>query len=668
MTQAASTTERTNDGSDRTGDSRSTGWPARLKPAFERLGTFPEPPSNVHRYAFAAGLMAAAVAISVLIGELTDINFVGLLIAAVMLAVWYGGLRGGAVAVVLGALAVWFVLTPPRLSFHADDPEPVVRTLGFLASSSVGGLLYVGARQALRRSRALAAEASVLTKQREELLAEAMASEQRWRSLTENLPLLIGQGGPEGGLSFLTHRWTQYTGIPHEQLMEGDIVKLVHPDDLARLGQVVRRAVDQRASGQVEYRLRTTDGTYRWQLGVIHPVLRAEGDVAYWVGVALDIDDRKRAEALLRESEQRYRTLAEALPSHVVVTTPDGAYEYCNRHHLDYVGLTFEQASRWQDYQVIHPDDYDAAMERWRHSLETGEPLHSELRLRRHDGEYRWFLVTGAPMRDETGTITRWITASVDIHDGKVASEALAEAVAAKDEFLGLVSHELRTPITTILGNAYILERRGHLIAEQDRQQALADIHADAERLHRIIDNLLVLARLERGQEPDLEPLLVDRLVARLVDDTQRRNPWRKLSIEVTGEPELVLASPVYLEQVARNLISNAEKYSPANEPIEIRVAYTESDVRFSVADRGVGIPAAEREAIFTPFYRSQRTAATAQGIGIGLAVCKRLVEAQGGTISARPREGGGSEFEVVLPLETDDAISDAGRPQTATT
>src|SRR5581483_1290591 len=476
MTQAISTTEGNDDAGKRIGSQHGTGWPARLERVFERLAAFPEPPSNVHRYAFGAAVVAAAVGISVLIGELTGINFAGLLIAAVVLAVWYGGLRGGAVAVALGTLAVWSVLTPPRLAFHAGDPEAAVRTLGLVASSCAAGLLYLGARQALRRSRQLAATASALTRQREELLAEAMASEQRWRSLTENLPLLIGQGAPEGGLSFLTHRWTQYTGIPHEQLMEGDIVKLVHPNDLARLGQVVRQAMDQRASGEVEYRLRAADGTYRWQLGVIHPVLRPDGDVAYWVGVALDIDDRKRAEALLRESEQRYRTLSEALPAHVVVTTPTGEYEYCNDHYLEYVGLTFEQASRWRDYQLIHPDDYDAAMERWRHSLETGEPLHSELRLRRHDGEYRWFLVRGAPVRDEAGTIVRWITASVDIHDGKMASQALAEAVAAKDEFLGLVSHELKTPITTILGNAYILERRGHLIEEQDRQQALADI------------------------------------------------------------------------------------------------------------------------------------------------------------------------------------------------
>ncbi|MEX0751269.1 MAG: ATP-binding protein [Dehalococcoidia bacterium] len=237
----------------------------------------------------------------------------------------------------------------------------------------------------------------------------------------------------------------------------------------------------------------------------------------------------------------------------------------------------------------------------------------------------------------------------------RVADE-LRDANAAKDEFLGLVSHELKTPITTILGNAEVLDRRFDAIADADRIEALADIRAEAERLHRIIDNLLVLARLEQGSSIEREPMLVRRIVQQIVTSHGRSFPGRVIDVRWDLDPAPVLGSPPYLEQTLRNLISNAEKYSPQDRQIRIEASRADNELIVRVLDEGPGVREDELDVIFTPFYRSSTTASLAQGVGIGLAVCRRLIEAQGGRIwAARRSAEGGSEFGFALPIIEDE-------------
>ena len=235
----------------------------------------------------------------------------------------------------------------------------------------------------------------------------------------------------------------------------------------------------------------------------------------------------------------------------------------------------------------------------------------------------------------------------------EITAEDLRHAAAAKDEFLSLVSHELKTPLTTIRGNAGVLFRNPAIDGET-RRTALADIVAESERLHRIIENLLLLARAEQGRGLEEEPLLVVRVVKRVIERHRQHNPTRMFQIQEHQEPRPVVFSEPALEQLTENLISNAEKYSPPHESICIEIEREPHEVRVRVLDRGPGISEDESERIFEPFYRSGSMISRAEGLGIALAVCKRLVEAQGGRIWARPRPDGGSEFGFALPITED--------------
>jgi PAS domain S-box-containing protein len=270
-------------------------------------------------------------------------------------------------------------------------------------------------------------------------------------------------------------------------------------------------------------------------------------------------------------------------------------------------------------------------------------------------GIQRWWLASYYPIRHGDDTdgicvlfreITEWKRAQSE-REALLAD--LQKASAAKDEFLGLVSHELKTPITTIVGNAQVLRAKSAAISAEDRESALDDIAHEGQRLHTIIDNMLILSRLEKGQHVEIEPVIVRRLIDDAVDQHRKLFPRREIAVR-EDRRDLALGEPTYVTQIAGNLLSNAEKYSPSGATIDVVVDRSDGFVNVHVLDRGSGFPEAEAEQLFTPFYRSPRTSAMVKGVGVGLSVCKRLVEAQDGYMWAQQREGGGADIGFALP------------------
>jgi signal transduction histidine kinase len=237
----------------------------------------------------------------------------------------------------------------------------------------------------------------------------------------------------------------------------------------------------------------------------------------------------------------------------------------------------------------------------------------------------------------------------------------LERANQSKDEFLGIVSHELRTPLTIIMGSLEVLDRREQDLTEEDKTQLNIGLRTQSHRLQRIIENLLILARSEIGDKVQTEPICLNRSVMAQIQAHERLFPERMISTHLVKDT-FVDADSVYLELILGNLLSNAEKYSDEGQPIEVSVVEEDHFGVVSIRDRGQGLSAEEAKLIFEPFFRSEQ-ARTMPGAGVGLTVCRRLTEAQGGSISASAREGGGSEFTFRLPLAGKfpaDAVSDA--------
>jgi two-component system sensor histidine kinase KdpD len=202
--------------------------------------------------------------------------------------------------------------------------------------------------------------------------------------------------------------------------------------------------------------------------------------------------------------------------------------------------------------------------------------------------------------------------------------------------------------MTVILGLSSVL-RRNQAITPDELAQTYNDLGHESERLHRLIENMLTLARVQTGRAPQLEPISINRFMEAYADTLREEMPGLILNLNASLRDQTVLGVERHLEQILQNLVGNAYKYSPRGKPIDLYVFEAEACVQISVADRGIGLQ--DAEAVFTPFHREQGADGVAMGLGLGLAVCKTLVEAQGGRIWAESREGGGSIFTFTLPV-----------------
>ena len=224
----------------------------------------------------------------------------------------------------------------------------------------------------------------------------------------------------------------------------------------------------------------------------------------------------------------------------------------------------------------------------------------------------------------------------------------LKRALQAKDEFLALISHELRTPVSVIFGNIELLNKLGAKLDEEDKAAAMTDLRREGRRLRRLVENILALARVEYGVANEPVPVSLTRIITQHIEWHQQMYPERQIDVQFAREIPPVIGDDFTAELVFGNLLANAEKYSPPPEPIEVRVQGDARIVVVSVRDRGPGVAPEEAERIFDAFYRSE-SASGVKGMGIGLAVCKRLLEAYGGRVWLAPREGGGSDFSFSL-------------------
>jgi PAS domain S-box-containing protein len=270
----------------------------------------------------------------------------------------------------------------------------------------------------------------------------------------------------------------------------------------------------------------------------------------------------------------------------------------------------------------------------------------------RPDGTRAAFVPYPTVVFDANGTLVGAINVLVDVTERRRAEEALRAANAVKDEFLGLVSHELRTPVTTIFGNARLLQGAEGLTERHTGM--VSDIATDAERLLGLVENLLLMTRAASDQRIDLEPQVLGHAIRRIVDIFRRHHPEREIRLDAQVDELIVEGDQGYLELLLGNLLSNADKYSPNSGPIEVVVRRVGREARVAVRDRGIGVAQDNLDRLFTAFYRTDAARRLAGGLGIGLSASKHVAELLGGRIWANPRDGGGSEFGFALPLAED--------------
>jgi PAS domain S-box-containing protein len=259
---------------------------------------------------------------------------------------------------------------------------------------------------------------------------EIKKSEAKLRQVIDTIPTLAWCNLPDGPNEFLNKGWHEYTGLSPEESHGWGWQVAFHPEDLPPLMKRWQDLLVSGEPGEIEARLRRYDGVYRWFLIRVEPLRDEAGKIVRWYGTSTDIEDRKRAEETLKASEREFGLIINTIPAMAWSARPDGYAEFFNQHYLAYVGLPLEQlqGSGWT--VAVHPDDLDAVAGTWQSIMASGKPGEGEARLRRFDGEYRWFLFRANPMLDESGNILKWYGTNTDIDDRKRAEEQLRRSEA----------------------------------------------------------------------------------------------------------------------------------------------------------------------------------------------------------------------------------------------
>ena len=253
-------------------------------------------------------------------------------------------------------------------------------------------------------------------------------SEERFRNLADNAPVMVWVTEPDGACSYLSRSWYEFTGQSEAEGLGLGWLNAVHPDDAGWSGELFHAANARREPFQLEYRLRTADGGYRWAIDAAAPRFGAGGEFLGYVGSVVDIDDRKQTEEALRLRGEEFYTLADNIPILCWIAQPDGAITWYNSRWYDYTGTTPDSQQGWGWESVHEPATLPIVAERWQHSLETGTPFEMVFPLKAADGSFRPFLTRVVPIRNEAGEIVRWFGTNTDIADQRQAEQALREA------------------------------------------------------------------------------------------------------------------------------------------------------------------------------------------------------------------------------------------------
>jgi PAS domain S-box-containing protein len=251
------------------------------------------------------------------------------------------------------------------------------------------------------------------------------AIEANFTGWVESFPGLMVTMSMTGQVELFSRDVLEYFGKTPEELRNWAMTDAVHPDDLPRVVAEFTESVTTGKPYSIEHRCRRADGVYRWFQVRALAVRDQHDQITGWYVVLSDIDDVKRAEDAIRASERNLTLIINTIPASAWAANADGRAEFFNQHYLDFVGLTAEQARDWGWTAAVHPDDLNGLAATWQRIMASEEPGEGEVRLRRQDGEYRWFLFRANPLRDESGKIVKWYGVNTDIEDRKRAEDAL---------------------------------------------------------------------------------------------------------------------------------------------------------------------------------------------------------------------------------------------------
>lgn len=482
--------------------------------------------------------------------------------------------------------------------------------------------------------------------------------EARFRAIADSAPVLIWASGLDKGCTYFNKPWLDFTGRTMDQECGDGWAEGVHPDDFARCLEIYVSHFDRRAPFRMEYRLRRADGEYRWIDDSGVPRFTPDGTFAGYIGGAVDVAERRRAEESLSRSEARFRAMAETVPEILFTMSPAGDCEYLSSRFNDYTGLT--PAARLDWAEALLPDEREGILSARRRAMRAGESFAQECRLRAADGSSRWHVVRWNPIHDANGRTQQWFGAITDVDELKRAAEELRELtvrlLATQDEERRRIARELHDSTAQNLLGAEINIERALRLSPNISVTAASALEESRQLIEQSQREIRTVAYLLHP--PMLDEIGLPSTLGWYVDGFAKR---AGIAVGLEVSPELTERRlPTEIEtalfRVVQEALTNVHRHSGSS-IADIRLAYEpapsaagESLIMLEIADEGRGI-AREPNGHAVTGRKTERGIVSA--IGVGLPGMRERVRQLGGRLDIRS-SAQGTTVRVTVPLDED--------------
>ena len=629
-------------------------------------------PSAILRYTVSVLSVAAAVVAGLLLDtQLNSAPFVSLFVCVIMFATWFGGVRPGLLATALSILAFDYYFVPPTHSLLVDGEEALRLVLFAITALFVFSFVAAqkSAADSLRRTRddlrTAVHDLERINKALQAENAERKRAEQQVRQAERELqvtfdtiPVLAGSYQHDGCPDFINRAWRDYTGLSVKELKDRRWETVIHPDDVARVESERRAHLATGMPFQTEQRLRSADGEYRWHFFSRVPLRDEDGNVVKWYGTGYDIEDRKRAEDALRRSKAQL-THAQSLSKtgSVGFKVATGEIVWSDEAARIYGYESDTKPSVELVLQRVHPDDIAIVQREIDRARQGEQEFDFELRLMMPDGTIKYVYALAHLLKD--GGSDEIVGALMDITAAKQAQDALGKAqaelahvtrVTSLGELAASIAHEVNQPLSAIVTNGAAglrwLDRESPALDEV--RSSLESIIGDAKRASEVIHKI---RSFSKKTNPEMTQLHINDVVDEAVSLIKREAFDHRVTMRLqlaSGLPS-VRGDRIQLQQVIFNLAINGVQAMTmvADRPrvLFIRTQLLEPDqVLVAVEDGGVGIEPENLNRLFSAFYTTKPN-----GLGMGLSICRSIIEAHGGRVWASRNSDRGMIFQFTI-------------------
>ncbi|MEO5910276.1 MAG: ATP-binding protein [Pelobium sp.] len=373
------------------------------------------------------------------------------------------------------------------------------------------------------------------------------------------------------------------------------------------------------------------------------PIKDKQGKTDSIFVVATNLTEQVKSRLAIEQSAQQFRQLADSIIQMVWIADANGMHEYYNKRWYDFTGsdLTTTKGEGWND--MFHPDDRERSMEKWNHSLKTGESYEIEYRLKNRYGEYVWVLGRAAAFHDADGSISKWFGTCTDINEQKLLLEQ-------QEDFISIASHELKSPLTSLKGFMQLINRVKGDSIPSSLSGLIDKATKSADKIYGLVDNLLDVSKLNHGGITlNKKGFVVSEMVT---DSCEYLISNSLFSLKFTGVSDLeIYADEERIRQVVVNFVSNAIKYASESTEIEIKTELISKYVKIYVIDNGAGIAYDKTLHLFDRYYRGESSESKKPGLGLGLYICSEIIKQHGGEIGVESELGKGTSFWFTLPM-----------------